>query len=102
MGWEMRRGKLVCYRKVREGRRVRSVYCGPGERGERAAREDEERRRAKPAAATPVACATPEAASNNLEKPRTPTAAAPSRSVPSPMLLRYEEWRARRLRRGTF
>ena len=34
MGWETRRGKRVYYRKVREGRRVRSFYCGSGERGE--------------------------------------------------------------------
>jgi hypothetical protein len=44
MGWEMRRGKRVYYRKVREAGRVRSVYCGAGERGELAAREDEARR----------------------------------------------------------
>lgn len=47
MGWEMRRGKRVYYRKVREGRRVRSVYCGTGERGEQAAREDAARRAAR-------------------------------------------------------
>ena len=44
MGWELRRGKPVYYRKVRDGRRVRSVYCESGERGERAAREDAARR----------------------------------------------------------
>lgn len=44
MGWELRRGKRVYYRKEREGRRVRSIYCGSGERGEKAAREDAERR----------------------------------------------------------
>jgi hypothetical protein len=44
MGWEMRRGRRVYYRKVREGGRVRSVYCGSGERGLAAAREDEEKR----------------------------------------------------------
>jgi hypothetical protein len=44
MGWELRRGKRVYYRKVREAGRVRSVYCGAGERGEAAAREDEARR----------------------------------------------------------
>lgn len=49
MGWEMRHGKLFYYRKERfrdeQGRsRVRSVYCGSGERGEAAACEDEERR----------------------------------------------------------
>ncbi len=44
MGWEVRRGKRCYYRKVREGRKVRSVYCGSGERGEAAAREDAERR----------------------------------------------------------
>ena len=46
MGWELRRGKRVYYRKVREGSRVRSIYCGSGERGETAALEDEERRAA--------------------------------------------------------
>lgn len=50
MGWETRNGKRVYYRKVREGGRVRSIYCGGGERGEAAAREDEARR----------ACATAE------------------------------------------
>ena len=49
MGWEKRHGKRVYYRKQRyrdgEGRsRVRSIYCGSGERGERAAREDRELR----------------------------------------------------------
>ena len=44
MGWEMRRGKRVYYHKERDGERVRSIYCGSGERGERAAREDKERR----------------------------------------------------------
>jgi hypothetical protein len=47
MGWEIRNGKRVYYRKVREGGRVRSVYCGAGERGRQAAREDSERRGAK-------------------------------------------------------
>jgi hypothetical protein len=102
MGWELRRGKLVYYRKVREGRRVRSVYCGSGERGEGAAREDEGRRAAKRVAATPAACATPEAASNKLERPRAPVASMPGRSSPSPRPRRYEEWRALMLRMGTF
>jgi hypothetical protein len=45
MGWEKRGGKLVYYRKERgSDGRVRSVYCGSGERGEQAAREDEQRR----------------------------------------------------------
>ena len=44
MGWETRRGKRVYYRKVREGGRVRSIYCGSGARGEQAARADAERR----------------------------------------------------------
>jgi hypothetical protein len=39
MGWKLRRGKSVYYRKVREAGHVRSVYCGAGERGEAAARE---------------------------------------------------------------
>ena len=50
MGWETRRGKRVYVRKVREGGRVRSVYVGGGEAGERAAREDEELRAARRAA----------------------------------------------------
>lgn len=46
MGWELRNGKRVYYRKQRdpETGRVRSIYCGGGERGELAAREDAERR----------------------------------------------------------
>ena len=44
MGWEMRGSKMIYYRKVREGARVRSIYCGGGERGERPAAEDAERR----------------------------------------------------------
>jgi hypothetical protein len=44
MGWETRAGKRVYYRKVREGERVRSIYCGSGERAEKAAKEDEDRR----------------------------------------------------------
>jgi hypothetical protein len=50
MGWETRGGKRYYYRKERRAGRVRSIYCGSGGRGERAAREDEARR----------ACATPE------------------------------------------
>jgi hypothetical protein len=46
MGWEQRGKKQVYYRKERDPLtgRVRSIYCGSGERGELAAREDEERR----------------------------------------------------------
>ncbi len=40
MGWEMRRGELYYYRKIREGERVRSVYFGRGERALAAALED--------------------------------------------------------------
>jgi hypothetical protein len=63
MGWEMRRGKRVYYRKVREGRSVRSLYCGSGEKGEAAAREDAERRADADVAHAPqtdasAACAT--------------------------------------------
>jgi hypothetical protein len=58
MGWEMRRGKRVYYRKVREGGQVCSVYCGSGERGEQAAREDEARRCG--ACATDAALSQPE------------------------------------------
>jgi hypothetical protein len=56
MGWEMRRGKRVYYRKIREAGRVRSVYCGAGERGEAAAREDEARRAGAAACATTESC----------------------------------------------
>jgi hypothetical protein len=38
---------------VREGGRVRSVYCGAGEAGQRAAREDAERRGATPTRSQP-------------------------------------------------
>jgi hypothetical protein len=69
MGWERRRSKLVYYRKVRgaDGK-PRSIYCGSGERGEQAAREDRERRAAAASANTSPdevvldACATPESA----------------------------------------
>jgi hypothetical protein len=46
MGWETRRGERYYYRKERDPQtgRVRSIYCGGGERGEQAAREDETRR----------------------------------------------------------
>jgi hypothetical protein len=51
MGWEKRGSKLVYYRKERGAAgRVRSVYCGSGERGELAAREDAERRSTRGAA----------------------------------------------------
>lgn len=61
MGWEQRKGKLYYYRKERgaDGR-VRSIYCGAGERGELAAREDAERRTAaQPAIILPVYTAEP-------------------------------------------
>jgi hypothetical protein len=57
MGWESRKGskRLFYVRKVREGGRVRSVYCGAGEAGESAAREDAERRgKPGPVAPPPV------------------------------------------------
>jgi hypothetical protein len=41
------------YRKVRVDGRVRSVYCGAGEAGERAAREDAERRSEMPTRSQP-------------------------------------------------
>jgi hypothetical protein len=68
MGWE-RRGKggkrLVYIRKKRVGKRVTSIYCGSGERGRAAEREDLERREAakRPAVAPEVLQGvTPEAA----------------------------------------
>ena len=69
MGWEMRHGRRVYYRKVREGSRVRSVYCGTGARGEAAAREDQERR----------ACAPPSAGSRGVGKESRAVAGAGNR-----------------------
>lgn len=98
MGWE-RRGKnrLVYYRKERytdeQGRsRVRSIYCGSGERGSAAEREAQERRegaRQRPAE-------IPEAPS--LTQPDTdaaPSAILPTRAVtPSPGKSAYD-WTVR-------
>jgi hypothetical protein len=90
MGWETRRGKLVYYRKERyrdaEGRsRVRSVYCGSGERGKRAAREDELRRECY---LPPVMAAPPEPlaprAFGPVEPPRPSPAPVPA---PAPLLI---------------
>ncbi|HEX3560334.1 MAG TPA: hypothetical protein VHU19_14095 [Pyrinomonadaceae bacterium] len=51
MGWEIRRGRRYYYRKVRGASgRWRSLYCGGGERGLAAEREDLERRTAQPSA----------------------------------------------------
>lgn len=44
MGWEMRRGRRVYYRSVREGQTVRHVYFGSGPAATAAAAEDERRR----------------------------------------------------------
>jgi hypothetical protein len=47
MGWEKRgkdRKRLVYYRKRRVNGRVVSIYCGPGDRGRAAEREDQKRR----------------------------------------------------------
>jgi hypothetical protein len=56
VGWEVRRGRRCYYRKVRGGRKFRSVCYGSGERGQLAAREDEQRRRgAVPATPAPAA-----------------------------------------------
>jgi hypothetical protein len=65
MGWEQRNGRRCYYRKRRVGGRVRSIYCGSGERGEAAEREDVERRAQRVAARRLRkhrinACATPE------------------------------------------
>ena len=76
MGCEVRRGKPVYYRKERDGRRVRPIYCGSGERGQAAAREDGERRRQKALAL--VAADVPEkartAGAEGVENPSTATA----------------------------
>jgi hypothetical protein len=67
MGWE-KRGKdgkrLVYYRKTRVGERVVSIYCGSGERGRAAEREDQERREGAKPPESPVEVlqgATPDA-----------------------------------------
>ena len=83
MGWEIRRGKQAYYRKVRDGRRVSSVYCGPGERGERAAREDEEQRLAKLARRARAANAPPAPAAHPAVSVACPAHQAPVR-VPTP------------------
>jgi hypothetical protein len=44
MGWEIRQGKRYYYRKRRVNGRIRSIYCGSGEKGEAAEREDLARR----------------------------------------------------------
>jgi hypothetical protein len=63
MGWE-RRGKggkrLVYIRKKRFGGRVTSIYCGSGERGRAAEREDLERREAAKASEVLQEGATPQ------------------------------------------
>jgi hypothetical protein len=58
MGWELRAGRRVYYRKVREGGKVRSVYFGSGVEAEAAALEDE-RRRATRAPGKKVSVDTP-------------------------------------------
>jgi hypothetical protein len=83
MGWELRRGKLVYYRKVRDGSRVRSVYCGAGERGEQAAREDEERRKAKLARQVQTTNAPPAPAAPPAVSVAEPPRPAPA-LVPTP------------------
>ena len=82
MGWELRRGTLIYYRKERDGRRVRSIYCGSGERGEAAAREDEEQRAARLARATVTP--TPRPAAPSLKPAAPPVAAHPPAPRPSP------------------
>ena len=78
MGWETRRGKRVYYRKVRgEDGRVHSVYCGSGERGEQAAREDALQRE------TPAAHSSEQPA----ESPAAPGAPAPAPSSPGLLII---------------
>jgi hypothetical protein len=63
MGWETRGDKRYYYRKARgaDGR-VRSTYCGGGERGLAAEREDRERERPRSVAPADVdPCAAPAA-----------------------------------------
>jgi hypothetical protein len=50
MAWEKRCRSLAYYRSVRTGDKVTKVYCGRGKAGEKAAREDAERRAARAAA----------------------------------------------------
>lgn len=72
MGWERRgkKGRLVYYRKVRVGGKVKSVYCGSGERGRAAEREDLERRQALSLAKQPPATPpTPESVPQSQPEP---------------------------------
>lgn len=72
MGWERRgmKGRLVYYRKVRVGGKVKSVYCGSGERGRAAEREDLERRQALSLAKkTPATPPTPESVQQSQPEP---------------------------------
>ena len=39
MAWETRHGRLFYYRKVREGKRVRSIYMGDGAAAEQCSEE---------------------------------------------------------------
>lgn len=75
MGWETRRGRRYYYRKIWDDGKVKSVYCGSGERGELAAREDEERRAAR---ATP-----PLADVGDLKKEPAAPRAAGERNTPT-------------------
>jgi len=62
MGWETRRGKRYYYRKEWiKGGRVRSIYCGGGERGARAEAEDERRRGGEVAPVETMPAAAPAA-----------------------------------------
>ena len=50
MAWSRRQCRRYYYRSVRNGHKVTKVYCGCGQAGERAAKEDAERRAARAAA----------------------------------------------------
>ena len=103
MGWEMRGCVRVYYRKVREGVRVRSIYCGSGTRGEQAAREDRERRstpRVTPPAETPATvpavavlqpstASAPVAQAENLRKPPIASREMPLRSMVGDVMRRW-------------
>lgn len=99
MGWETRRGKRVYYRKERVGRRVRSVYCGSGERGERAAREDEERRAAAAATSKKTrTLAAPQPVISPCPSSPLRVMGRPVGATPRPR--NYEEWRRSMLRKS--
>ncbi len=110
MGWEIRNGKRVYYRKVWDGGHVRSVYCGGGERGKQAARKDSERRaekrgpspklfrRPKRPAQPPLAVVPVLSSAPAVEPPRRPLTYAEQRAKQIKSFLEWQKNRGFRRR----